>query len=66
MSEVVFMYPQMRMKMYVDEVTVHVDRYTSHVSFLMHLAHVITLTSWLKVCQVRIHSIHMSSRVSRV
>ena len=36
---------------------------TSHVSFLMHLAHVITLTSWLKVCQVRIHSIHMSSRV---
>ena len=39
-----------------------VDRYTSHVFFLMHLAHVITLTSWLKVSSVRIslhpHSIH--------
>ena len=38
-----------------------VDRYTSHVIFLMHLAHVFTLTSWLKVSVVRIRSIYMPS-----
>ena len=32
----------------------------------MHLAHVITLTSWLKVSQVRSHSIHMPSMMSHV
>ena len=44
----------------------NVDRNTSHVNFVMHLAHVITLTSWLKVSQVRSHSIHMSSMMSQV
>ena len=43
-----------------------VDRYTSHVIFLIHLAHVIALTSWLKVSQVRKHSIHMPSMMSHV
>ena len=32
----------------------------------MHLAHVITLTSWLEVSQVRSHSIHIPSMVSHV
>ena len=36
-----------------------VDRYISHVFFLMHFAHVITLTScWFKVSQCALHSIH--------
>ena len=43
-----------------------VDRYTSHVIFLIHLADVITLTSWLKLSQVRSHSIHMPSMMSDV
>ena len=55
-----------RLKTYRTTPTLHatcrVDRYTSHVIFLMHLAHVITLTSWLKVSQVPSHSIYMSSR----
>ena len=38
-----------------------VDRNTSHAIFLKHLAHVITLTSWLKVSQCAFHSILMSS-----
>ena len=52
----------------LQSITIHcnqrvcVDRYTSHVFFLMHLAHVITVTSWLKVSVVRIslhpHAIH--------
>ena len=43
-----------------------VERNTSHTFFLMHLAHVITLTSWLKVSQVRMRSIYMSSMMSHV
>ena len=35
-----------------------VDRNTSHVFFLIHLAHVITLTSWLKVSPGA-HSFHL-------
>ena len=42
-----------------------VDGYTSHF-FLMHLARVITLTSWLNVSQVRIRSIHMPSMMPHV
>ena len=38
-----------------------VDRCTSHVIFLMHLANVFTVTSWLKVSVVRIRSIYMPS-----
>ena len=43
-----------------------VDRYTSHVILLMHFAHVITLTSWLKVSQCAFHSIHVPSMMSHV
>ena len=43
-----------------------VDRNTSHVLFLMHLAHVFYTTMWLKVSQVRSHSIHMPSMMSHV
>ena len=43
-----------------------VDGNTSHVFFLIHLAHVITLTSWLKVSQCAFHSIHMPSMMSHV
>ena len=43
-----------------------VDRYTSHVIFLMHLAHVITLTSWFKVSQCAFHSIHTPSMMLHV
>ena len=43
-----------------------VDRYTSHEFFLIHFAHVITLTSWLKVSQLAFHSICMSSMMSHV
>ena len=43
-----------------------VNRYTSHAFFLMHLAHVITVTSSLKVSQCAFHSIHMPSMMSHV
>ena len=43
-----------------------VDRYTSHVIFLMHLAHVIALASWPKVSQCAFHFICMSSMMSHV
>ena len=48
------------------EPTGGVDRNASHVIFVMHLAHVITLTSWLKVSQMRSHSIHMPSMMLHV
>ena len=38
-----------------------VDRCTSHAFFLIHFAHVITLTSWLKVSECAFHSIFMPS-----
>ena len=43
-----------------------VDRNTSRVIFLMHLAHAITFTSWLKVSQCAFHSIHMPSMMLHV
>ena len=42
------------------------DWNTSHVIFLMLFAHVMTLTSWFKVSQVRIRSFHMPSMMSHV
>ena len=41
-----------------------VDRNISHVIFLIFLTHVMTLTSWPKVSQVRIRSTHVPSMMS--